>query len=279
MQLISKINGKNYQVAFDRAESIAIVLDFKGPQPSHFGVAPATAKPYQAGSFVGDTRQGGSCNCDEIVLVPHCVGTHTESIGHVTNDHKSLSDCNANTLTPATLITVKPFSIDEDEYNNSYQPALENSDIFISLEMLQQQLGNLEDNINNEFLTTLIVRTLPNPVDKQFNQYGKHCQPPFFSNQAMDFISCLPVKNIIVDFPSIDRMIDEGTLSNHRLFWEIRPGGKEIESASDSQRTVTEMAFIKDAISDGHYLINIQFPSWKTDAIPSKPCLYPLKKL
>jgi kynurenine formamidase len=279
MELTTTINGDSYKVILDKAQSIAIELDFEGPQPNHFGVAAATAKTYQAGSFVGDTRRGGSCNCDEIKLVPHCVGTHTESIGHVTDDHKPLIECPVETLTAATLITINPISAAEDNAGNSYQPELEAADRFISKQQIETLLGTLADNQQNEFLTTLIIRTLPNPLAKQFNQYGAECQPPFFSNQAMEFISGLPVKNIIVDFPSIDRMNDDGILSNHRLFWEIIPAGKTVTNNSNVQRTVTEMAYINDSLPDGKYLINIQFPAWKTDAIPSKPSLYPLQKL
>jgi len=279
MKLKTEINGEHYQVLLEQAQSIAIELDFEGPQPNHFGVAAASAKAYEAGSFVGDTRRGGSCNCDEITLVPHCVGTHTESIGHVTDDHKALIDCPVDTLTAATLISLTPISPSQDEMGNSYQPDLVDTDHFISKQQLESKLGSLEDNQQNEFLTTLVIRTLPNPPSKQFNQYGADCQPAFFSNQAMEFISRLPVKNIIVDFPSIDRMNDDGTLSNHRLFWELPPAGKELKENSNIQRTVTEMAYIKDHIKDGNYLINIQFPAWKTDAIPSKPSLYPLKKI
>jgi len=282
MELFTKINRQDYQVLLDDVQSIAIDLDFQGPQPNHFGVAAATAMSYEAGSFVGDTRRGGSCNCDEIKLVPHCVGTHTESIGHVTDDHKALIDCYPATLTAATLISIEPISLQTHPaallQNDSYQPALVNSDKFITQQQLESVLGSIEDNVDNEFVATLIVRTLPNPLVKRFYKYGQDNQPPFFSNQAMAYISQLPVKNIIVDFPSIDRMNDDGILSNHRLFWELKAGGKDSNSSDNSHRTVTEMAYINDSISDGHYLINIQFPSWKTDAIPSKPQLYPLKK-
>ncbi len=279
MKLTTEINHKQYQVLLDQVHSIAIELDFEGPQPNHFGVAAASAKTYEAGSFVGDTRRGGSCNCDEITMVPHCVGTHTESVGHITDEHKALIDCPVETLTAATLISISPISPNQDGMEDSYQPEFVDSDRFISKQQLESQLGSVEQNQKNEFLTTLIIRTLPNPLSKQFNHYGADCQPPFFSNQAMKFISQLPVKNIIVDFPSVDRMNDDGILSNHRLFWEISGAGKSLKDNSKVQRTVTEMAYINDTIEDGNYLINIQFPAWKTDAIPSKPCLYPLKTL
>jgi hypothetical protein len=277
MELLSKINGVTYQVILDRVESIAIELDFEGKQPQHFGVSPASAKPYLAGSFVGDTRQGGSCNCDEITLVPHCVGTHTESIGHVTDDHRALIDCVKTFITPATLISVVAES--GEDCNENYQPLIENADSIISLKALQQKLGSLEDNKNNEFIKTLIVRTLPNLSEKQFNQYGDDCRPPFFSNDAMDFISQLPIEHLIVDVPSIDKMYDDGMLSNHRIFWALPPLGKAVDANSQTQRTVTELAFIDNSIKDGLYLMNLQFPAWRTDAVPSKPTLYPLIKI
>ena len=59
----------------------------------------------RAGSFVGDTRAGGSCNCEILTLAPHCNGTHTECVGHVTDDRVAVSERVPGGLQLARLVT------------------------------------------------------------------------------------------------------------------------------------------------------------------------------
>ena len=66
--------------------SIAIPLQFDGAQPNHFGANKASQEPLRLGGFVGKTELGGSCNVDTLQIVPHCNGTHTETISHIVND-------------------------------------------------------------------------------------------------------------------------------------------------------------------------------------------------
>src|SRR5947199_6913443 len=72
---------------------ISIPLRFNGPQPNAFGVEPASSTACQYGDLVGDTRRGGSCNFEQITLIPHCNGTHTECVGHITNERISIRGC------------------------------------------------------------------------------------------------------------------------------------------------------------------------------------------
>ena len=85
-------HGRRLRVDFSKPASIAIPLDFAGPQPSCFGAPRAAGPPARAGDFVGDTRAGGSCNCEILTLAPHCNGTHTECVGHVTLDRVAVSE-------------------------------------------------------------------------------------------------------------------------------------------------------------------------------------------
>ena len=100
--------GRRLIVDFSKPRSIAIPLDFAGSQPSCFGAPRAQAHPLRAGDFVGDTRAGGSCNCEVLTLAPHCNGTHTECVGHVTDERVAVSERLAGGVQLALLVTVAP---------------------------------------------------------------------------------------------------------------------------------------------------------------------------
>ena len=101
-------HGRRFRADLGSPVSIAIPLDFAGPQPSCFDAPRADARPLRAGSFVGDTRAGGSCNCEILTLAPHCNGTHTECVGHVTDDRVAVSERVPGGLRLARLVTVAP---------------------------------------------------------------------------------------------------------------------------------------------------------------------------
>ena len=256
-----------------RPESIAIEMHFDGPQPNHFGAIRATAQPMRAGDFVGDTRQGGSCNAQNITLNPHCNGTHTESLSHVIDallpPHQVLS----NPLMQAQLITLKPqpWSVLASD-SNSYQPSPEKQDMLLCKEMLTNALKSLHINTK-----ALIIRTLPNSKNKLTCAYGVDVKPAFFTHEAMHWlVTETQIDHLLVDLPSVDRLDDGGLLSNHRIFWNIKPGEHQHNKQQWSHKTITEMVYIPNHLKDGTYGLNLQLPRLKLDAVPSNPLLYPL---
>jgi arylformamidase len=98
-----KIDERIYAVDAAAPVSLAIPLDFGGPQPNAYGVAKATAAACESGALVGDTRRGGSCNFEEYRLIAHCNGTHTEGVGHITHERISVHDCLQESLIPAVF--------------------------------------------------------------------------------------------------------------------------------------------------------------------------------
>src|SRR5262249_45696186 len=94
------------ELSFKDPIDISIPLRFDGPQPNAYGVEPASAKACEYGELVGDTRRGGSCNFETVTFIPHCNGTHTECVGHVTNGRISVRDCLQDVLIPAHLVSV-----------------------------------------------------------------------------------------------------------------------------------------------------------------------------
>ncbi len=74
--------------------------------------------------------------------------------------------------------------------------------------------------------------------------------------------------------PSIDRTFDEGKLSNHRIFWNLKSESQQLNETNLIHNTITEMIYISNEIRDGAYLLNLQIAPFLTDAAPSRPLLF-----
>jgi kynurenine formamidase len=260
MEMRVAIAGRDYRVRLKAAVSLAIPLDFAGPQPGFFGAPRASAAPLRRSGFVGATAEGGSCNVAELRLVPHCNGTHIETVGHILDDPVPVAEVLVGGLGPARLVTLAPEG-----------PAGEGL-------LTRAALAGALDAVHAEELTALIVRTLPNGPAKRACVYGDDCPPPYFSSEAMHYLVERGVVHLLVDFPSIDRMHDKG-MSNHRLFWNVPPGSRRLGRAVWSWKTVTEMIFVPDEVPDGLYLLDLAAPAFLSDAAPCRPLIYPLAAL
>ncbi len=255
-------------------QSIAIELNFNGDQPNHFAAKVATSTPMQSGTFIGNTRLGGSCNADEISFNPHCNGTHTESISHVINELIAPHQVVKQPLMLAQLvgITAEPY-VSKNAQNDSYQPPLLEGDLIITLNKLTAVLKSLHKDVK-----ALIIRTLPNTKDKLTNSYTTANQPAFFSNEAMRWlVEHTNINHLLVDLPSVDRLYDDGLLSNHRLFWNIEPGTHESSDTQFKHKTITEMVYVPEHIKDGPYVLDLQLPRMNLNAVPSNPLLFEIK--
>jgi len=261
-----EIENKKYNVDFSKGIDISIPLNFNGEQPNTYGVEKATSKPYQDGQFIGDTRKGGVCNFETYSFTPHCNGTHTECIGHITDERISILSSLKEEMIPSTLISITPKKTSEN-----YKPEIHSEDLVITKEELEKKLQN----INSDFLRGIIIRTSPNDESKKSRDYMKE-KPAFFSVDAMEFLINIGVKHLLVDTPSVDRLLDEGNLSSHNIFWETK--GKEFNSKTQN-KTITEMIFASEEIKDGSYLLNLQIPAFVSDAAPSRPILYKINDL
>ncbi len=273
MEMRVVIAGRDYRVRLDAARSLAIPLDFGGPQPSFFGVPRASATPLRLPDFVGATEEGGSCNVAELRLIPHCNGTHIETVGHIVNDPVPLARVLGASLFSGRLVTTAPSLARESA--EGYGPTLETGDRLVTRSALEAALHA----VSREESKALIVRTLPNDASKTGRVYDDTDPPPFFSTEAMGYLIEIGVEHLLVDFPSLDRMRDQGTLSNHRLFWNVPPSCRTLCGETGSRKTVTEMIFVPDGIPDGLYLLDIAVPAFLSDAAPCRPVIYPLVPL
>lgn len=241
---------------------ISIPLRFNGPQPNAYGVDAAVSEPVEAGELVGDTRLGGSVNFEQYTFVPHCHGTHTECVGHITDERISVRDCLRDVLIPAVLISVEPQNVDGER--------------LITAELLRMAVTPEETaSADKSFRSpALIVRTLPNDESKLTRGYGEENVPPYFSAGAMEYIVECGFKHLLVDMPSIDRIFDAGKLINHRIFWNVEPGSRETHTATRIYSTISEMIYVPNEVADGNYLLNLQIAPFESDAAPSRPVLF-----
>ena len=264
---------------------LSIPIRFNADQPNVYGVDQAISEPCEYGDFVGDTRRGGSVNFEQYTFIPHCNGTHTECVGHLTNERISIRNCLQDVLSRALLVTVEPENANDSGENYPYD--LENDDQFITQRALEAAFQELEPDHTDQARTSspdpfpsspvplprsLVVRTLPNDDSKLTRKYDR-LVPPFFSNEAMAWIVNKGFTHLLSDLPSIDRLYDKGKLSNHRIFWNVDEGSSETNKATRVNSTITELIYAADEIKDGDYLLNLQIAPFVADAAPSRPLL------
>jgi len=253
---------------------VAITLDFNGEQANFFDTDTASSKPLQLGDFVADTQAGGSFNVDCLSLIPHCNGTHTETVGHITDAQVWIADAIKQPLLVAILITVDQTAADLSSETDSYLPKLEPTDPFISLATIEAALEAAQ--VKKVQPQALIVRTLPNSQQKQTAKYAAESAPSFFSVEAMQAIIDSGIEHLLIDLPSVDRMADEGLLTNHHSFWNVPAGTQHLTADTATNKTITEMIYVADSIQDGTYLLNLQAPAFASDAAPSRPVIFEL---
>ena len=261
-------NGRKYRAESDQGIPIAIELDFNGEQPNHFGVETASSMPIEIGDFIGRTNAGGGCNVDVVTLIPHCNGTHTESVGHIVEPNVPVARLAQQSHFLAELITVEP---SQNHDGDSYIPELAVDDRIITAKQIKAALKHLSSGMIN----ALIVRTLPNDESKRSRVYGKDAVPGFFSSQAMELIVESKINHLLVDLPSVDRMHDDGKLSNHHFYWDVEQGKHALREQSMAAKTITEMIYVPSQCADGTYLLSLQIAPFLSDAAPSRPILYP----
>ena len=262
MKLWFEHRGQRYQADGDTGISLALPLDFAGSQPSFYGVEPATARALEAGGFVGDTERGGSCNVESLELIPHCHGTHTESIAHLS--HAFTEPPRPPAWMAARVVSVMTHACKQT--GETYPPPGQADEAVIS----RADLSAVDIDT-----PALIVRTRPNDPAKRQRQYQGDNPHPYFTLEAIDWLLHRGVDHLLVDTPSIDRGRDDGSLPAHRRFWAL-DADRQPTQETVAERTVTEFVFVPDEVPDGLYLLNLQLPDWCTDAVPSRPVVFSL---
>ena len=275
MKLTFEHHGNRCSCETTDAKSIAIKMDFDGPQPNHFGTEKASSSVLKIGGFTGDTSTGGGCNVDTLKLIPHCNGTHTETVSHIVNEDIWIGHAAMGVVGVAMLITVEPVLAKEAE-GQSYRPALAETDKLVTASQIEKAVARVGD-AKKVKPDALIIRTMPNSVDKRSSAYSEKNYPAFLSIEAIKKVNEIGVRHLLLDLPSVDRMYDDGLLTNHHLFWNVDEKTHTLGKATEQDKTITEMIFVEDEVEDGLFVLNIQVPAFCSDAAPSRPVIMPLK--
>jgi kynurenine formamidase len=262
------LGGRELRIDLAQAVDLALPLEFHGAQPRHFGAPPATAEPLRLGDFEGAVARGASCNCEVITLTPHCNGTHTECVGHLTRERVDAFRVAPLGLVPALLVSVAAQAA--RGCREGSDPAPRAGDRLITRRSLEEAWQRTPYEAR-----ALIVRTLPNDARKRSRDYSEETAP-YLSREAAELLVERGILHLIIDLPSIDRAHDAGRLTAHRLFFGLPPGAHELAGAARPDATITELAFIPEGLADGAYLLELQVPALSGDAVPSRPLLYRL---
>lgn len=239
-------NGKRLDLS--KGLDLSIPLRGDDTNPRAWYVDPPRFEPVRGNGLTGSVKEGGDVNFRDIYFNPHGHGTHTECLGHITEEVYSINKQLSEYFFQALVISVTPEEI--------------NGDLVITATCL--------DSIKSKTaVEALIIRTLPNEKSKCTRNYSD-TNPPYLSVECLNIIDKIGVKHLLVDLPSVDKEDDGGELSFHHKFWGV-------PAEPDFERTITELIFVPDTVKDGNYILNLQVAAFENDAAPSRPVVFELK--
>jgi len=282
LEMIVEMDGECWRADARAATSLAIRQTFGPHQPNAFDLPDATERPVDQPGFSGSIESGAACNCRRLELTPHANGTHTETIGHLTATELAPADCLPDGPMAAILISVEPVRFDDTD--DTYRGKTSPDDAVITREMIASAVDGspLSQRVlasdESELPLACVIRTPPLNIDRETHDWTG-TNPPYPTTAAITWLADRGVSHLVTDLPSVDREDDGGRLPNHRAWWDIvDPGGPIATDEPARQRTITEMVRVPDDLTDGDYLLQIDVPSLQTDAVPSRPLLFPTER-
>src|SRR5579862_5259183 len=174
------LGGREVRVDLSRPVDLAIALNFHGPQPRHFDAPAAHAAALAVGDFSGAVALGASCNCEVITLIPHCNGTHTEGVGHLTREAVDVYRTVPPGLLPAVLLSVTAERATTGLEGSEPRP--QPHDELITRRALERAWPRAPFEAR-----ALIIRTLPNREDKRTRDYSGRAAP-YLSREAAQLL-------------------------------------------------------------------------------------------
>ena len=256
----------NHQIDLAKPIDISISLSNTDQNPIAWYLEKPIIEPVKNGDWIGQVSTGNSStNFNNISFNPHGHGTHTECLGHITRAFYSINDCLRQFFFIAKLISVAPEKIENDAVITKK----------CIVDAIKSAIKNTSTSFTRIAADALIIRTLPNNLEKKSRKYS-NTNPPYLSEEAAIYIREIGIKHLLIDLPSVDREYDDGKLQAHKAFWNVT----DINNLNTDARldcTITELVFVSSKINDGDYFLNLQIASFVNDASPSKPILYKIE--
>ena len=249
-------NNQSFEVDLSKPIDISIPITNTDANPIAWYIEKPIIEAVILGDWKGKVSEGASTNFNNIFFNPHGHGTHTECLGHITREFFSVNESLKQFFFVAELLSVLVETQGED--------------LVISKAQLEKALKGKRPE-------ALVIRTLPNEIDKLSKKYS-NTNPPYLEESAARFIRESGIQHLLIDLPSVDKEQDEGKLLAHKAFWNVNDINNLNEDAQ-LEATITEMIFVPNDVPDGSYLLNLQIASFENDASPSKPVLYDLRFL
>lgn len=245
MKAVLNINGEDATVDLSMPLDISIPLQSSSRNPEAWYLEQPLIEPVRIGEWVGKVSEGAYVNFNNIFFNPHAHGTHTECVGHISEEFHSVNKALNQFFFIAELITVAPET--------------KGRDTVISAKQLKKLLSDKTPE-------AIVIRTLPNIASKRSQKYS-NTNWPYLTESAAIFLRELGVKHLLIDMPSVDKEKDDGKLLAHKAFWNF-------PDETRFYATITEFIYVSNKIKDGSYLLNLQIAPFHNDASPSKPVLY-----
>lgn len=242
----------NSYIDTSKPVDISLPMEASKENVSAWYVDPPVIEPVRANGFLGSVKEGGSVNFRNIFFNPHGHGTHTECLGHITEEVYSVNETLKEFICKAQLITVEPRKV----WNETEQV----EDLIIFADQLS---------LSDKEIEALIIRTVPNDKGKQHKNYSA-TNPPFLDLGILTELERKGIKHLLIDVPSVDRESDGGALAFHHGFWKV-PENPQFD------KTITELIYVDDCIQDDVYVLEMQMAPFVNDASPSRPVLYKIE--
>lgn len=246
MKTTIRHQNSTYTIDLSKPLDISIPLVASNKNPNAWYIDEPKIDPVEDDGWVAKVSEGASINFNNILFNPHAHGTHTECYGHISEEFYSVNKALKQFFFLAEVITVAPESLGKE-------------DKVISKKQIEKALKGAKPQ-------AIVIRTLPNTLEKRSKQYS-HTNWPYLKEDAALYLREIGVEHLLIDLPSVDKEKDDGELLAHRAFWNYPENPRKTA-------TITEFIFVKNDIKDGTYFLNLQMASFVNDASPSKPVLY-----
>ncbi|MGC6429898.1 MAG: cyclase family protein [Jejuia sp.] len=238
-------NSRKFQIDLTKPLDISIPIKASKDTVNAWYIDEPKIEPEKDGDWIATVKDGACINFNTIQFNPHAHGTHTECVGHITEEVYSVNQNLKQFFFLAEVITVAPERSGED--------------FIISKKQIRFAIGNKKRD-------AIVIRTIPNTREKFTRQYS-NTNWPYLEKEAVELLVKKGVKHLLIDLPSVDKEKDEFELLAHNAFWNTS-GNLRLDA------TITELIYVSNKIEDGTYILNLQIASFENDASPSKPILY-----